>query len=101
MFDLAQRVLTEPEVCKIYAKNRFVGGPGFNETANCDMIGNFCQMTAGEEEDKYFCQGQNQYFWFRLQPQNLIDTLANVIQNSWYSKKDGKPKKEIDTYNFN
>mgnify|MGYP000409560688 FL=1 len=57
MFDLAQRVLTEPEVCKIYAKNRFVGGPGFNETANCDMIGNFCQMTAGEEEDKYFCQG--------------------------------------------
>ena len=76
-FDLALRVFNEPETCTTYYRNRFIDGPGFNASATCDRTGNFCQIVASEEEDKYFCQGQNQYVTYRFKPYNMLDTLYN------------------------
>lgn len=87
----------EKDVCFTYNRNRFVGGPGHDST-NCDQIGQYCQMIASEEEDKYFCQGQNQNVWHRFLSFNLVDTIANLINHSWYTRVDGKPKKDIDNY---
>lgn len=99
-FDLAQRVFHEPKVCSIYAKNRFVGGPGYEDSPTCDYISNYCQIIASEEEDKYFCQGQNQNAWSRFMSNNLLDTIANLINGAWYTKKDGTQKGEIDNHDY-
>jgi hypothetical protein len=33
-------------------------------------------------------------------PQNLVDTIANVINHAWYTKKDGTKKKEIENTDY-
>lgn len=39
---IAERVLREHDVCKLYDYNRFVGGPTFVLNSDCGQIDNFC-----------------------------------------------------------
>lgn len=74
---LADDIFRYNETCQTYVKNRFIGGPAFNPANTCDHIGNFCVITAAEEEERFQCMGQTAES--RLASYNLGMTFANYI----------------------